>query len=326
MAKIKPSLTFGGGNDQRQRYPISFPIFSLSSFLIALVFFSGLSSIFVGVTRQRQPGYSYAPHPVPASTVTFPNADGGSESIKTGNIRAVKKDENDIAGDDGKIRSLKDLTPEELHPHAGPHRHLVDPPPDNDPSHPLTLVECQTTKGPLHIAVHPTWAPLGAAHFLDMVESEYFSSKVALMRCIRGFLCQFGLPGDPTLNKKYRKGIPDDPNWLPEGPDHRKNEAGVKRFAKGYLAYAGGGKNSRGNQLIVALKDNERLAGGSPWEVPWGELVGKASYETLDKIYTGYGEKGPSQGRLSKEGSSEAVAKDFPMLDYVTSCTVLDSA
>ena len=32
-----------------------------------------------------------------------------------------------------------------------------------------TLVSCNSTKGPLHIAVHEGWAPLGAARFLEMV-------------------------------------------------------------------------------------------------------------------------------------------------------------
>lgn len=148
------------------------------------------------------------------------------------------------------------------------------------------------------------------------------------MRCIKNFLCQFGIAGDPSYNKPYsgkNNNLQDDPNWLPEGPTHRKNELGVKRFGKGYLAYAGSGKNSRSNQLIVALKDNERLGGGSPWEVPWGEVVGEESFTTLDNIYTGYGEKGPSQGRLHREGSSESVQKDFPKLDYILGCDVVDS-
>ena len=149
------------------------------------------------------------------------------------------------------------------------------------------------------------------------------------MRCIKNFLCQFGLAGDPSLNKQFngkQNRLEDDPNWLPEGPTHRKNELGVKRFGRGYMAYAGGGKNSRSNQLIVALRDNERLGGGSPWEVPWGELVGEESYVTLDEIYTGYGDNGPPQGRLSKEGSSEGIARDFPELDYILGCDVVDSS
>jgi hypothetical protein len=147
------------------------------------------------------------------------------------------------------------------------------------------------------------------------------------MRCIKGFLCQFGIAGIPSYNKHYngKNQIKDDPNWLPEGPMHRRNDLGVKRFGKGYLAYAGGGKNTRSNQLIVALEDNEGLGGGSPWEVPWGEVVGAESFRTLDSIYTGYGNDGPEQGRLSREGSSEAIQRDFPKLDYVLGCDVIDS-
>mmetsp|Transcript_24342 Transcript_24342/g.43889 ORF Transcript_24342/g.43889 Transcript_24342/m.43889 type:complete len:163 (+) Transcript_24342:498-986(+) len=152
--------------------------------------------------------------------------------------------------------------------------------------------------------------------------------KKALMRCMKNFLCQFGIAGIPSYNKPYSGKaniLKDDPNWLPEGPSHRKNDLGVKRFGKGYLAYAGGGKDSRSNQLIVALGNNERLGGGSPWEVPWGEVVGEESFRTLDGIYNGYGDNGPGQGRLRKEGSSEGVARDFPKLDYVLGCDVIDS-
>ena len=87
------------------------------------------------------------------------------------------------------------------------------------------------------------------------------------MRCVRNFLCQFGIAGEPSYNKPYHVNLRDDPNWLPEGPAHRQNDRGVKRFAKGYLAYAGAGKHSRSNQLIVALADSGPLGGGSPWEV-----------------------------------------------------------
>jgi cyclophilin family peptidyl-prolyl cis-trans isomerase len=213
--------------------------------------------------------------------------------------------------------SLSQLTPEERFPRAGT-RHTVNPPVGGK----LSLVCCQTTKGPWSIVVHEKWAPLGAQRFLAMVQADYFRHKVALMRCLSNFLCQFGLAG--PASKDFDSRLPDDPNWLPEGPDHRTNAEGVKRFAQGYLAYAGGGNDSRGVQLIVSLKANGRLAGGSPWEVPWGELVGQRSFETLANIYTGYGEKGPPQGRLRREGSSKEVAKDFPMLDYILWCELND--
>ena len=216
--------------------------------------------------------------------------------------------------------SLRDLSSEERYPRAGS-RHMVEPPKGGL----VTLVCCQSTVGTMNIAVRHNWAPLGAKRFVEMVKEGYFSSRVPLMRCLKNFICQFGLAGTPQLNKKYRnKALTDDPNWLPEGPTHKQNDAGVKRFAKGYMAYAGSGINSRGNQFIVGLSDVGPLAGGSPWEVPWGELVGTHSFETLDKIYTGYGENGPPQGVLSNEGSSEKVKTSWPLMDYITACQVID--
>lgn len=179
-------------------------------------------------------------------------------------------------------------------------RHIVQP-----PRSPFTLVCCQTTQGSLSIAVHPNWAPRGAHRFLSMVESWYFSSKVPFFRCLQGFICQFGIAGDPKFNDKdtydFANTMPDDPNWLPEGPEGRVRD-GKFRFSKGYLAYAGSGPNSRSNQFIVALNENKFLGGGSPWEVPFGEIIGESSLHTLEKLYTGYDEKGPSQARLYREG------------------------
>jgi cyclophilin family peptidyl-prolyl cis-trans isomerase len=216
-------------------------------------------------------------------------------------------------------QSLDDLSEPELHPVSG-ERHMIQPPVGGK----ISLVCCATTVGPLTIVAHHQWAPLGAKRFMEMVTTGYFQSGVPLMRCIQNSLCQFGLNSDPTKLKDFGDTIDDDPNWLPEGPDFRENEQGVKRFAAGYLAYAGAGKHSRNKQLIVALNSNGPLAGGSPWEVPWGELVGSESFTTLSKIYTGYGDKGPGQGRINKEGASEAIKQEFPLLDYITSCQLID--
>ena len=217
-------------------------------------------------------------------------------------------------------QSLADLTEEERYPVASEKRHMVQPPQGGN----VTLVCCQTTKGPWNILVHEKWAPIGAKNFLRMVKTKYFDRKVPLMRCVKNFLCQFGLNG--KASRQFHHSLPDDPPWLPQGPKHRKNDLNVKRFQKGYFAYAGAGPESRSNQLFVALQDNGFLAGGSPWEVPWGELVGKHSFQTLSQIYTGYGEKGPSQGFLHSHDSSDpSLAEDFPLLDYVESCQVVDN-
>jgi peptidyl-prolyl cis-trans isomerase A (cyclophilin A) len=218
--------------------------------------------------------------------------------------------------------SLDDLSDAELHPTQG-NRHMVTPPADTV----LTLVCCQTTAGPWNIVAHHSWAPLGASRFLQMVRADYFNTMtVPLFRCVPNFLCQFGLAGGGSSNSsaaQFRRSLADDPNWLPQGKDYRQNAAGVKRFAAGYLAYAGNGAQSRSNQLFVALKANGPLAGGSPWEVPWGELVGPHSFETLDKIFTGYGENGPKQSSLGKSDYVSYVRSYFPKLDWIESCHVV---
>jgi peptidyl-prolyl cis-trans isomerase A (cyclophilin A) len=229
--------------------------------------------------------------------------------------------------------SLADLTPEERYPTATSTRHIVDPPPAlTTTGHPDTaLVCCHTTAGPISVAVHKPWAPLGAQRFLDMVRSRYFSTPinalhdphlvVPLMRCVDEFLCQFGLRG--SASEQYASKVKDDPHWLPPGKAGRSNELGVKRFKRGYLAYAGSGPHSRGRQLFLSMGDQSGL-GTSPWEVPFGELVGEHSYDTLARIYTGYGEDGPSQESLMTDQGLVEARRDFPQLDWITSCHVVE--
>ena len=143
--------------------------------------------------------------------------------------------------------------------------HIVEP-----PSGSITLVCCNTTKGVINIEVHPTWAPKGAERFLHMVRSGFFSTHVGLFRALKNFLVQFGLAGDPSVQKQFHKmgSLKDDPSWLPLGPTGRKIN-GISRYQRGYLGYAGAGPNSRGTQLIMALANNQYLGkNGDTYHVP----------------------------------------------------------
>ena len=141
------------------------------------------------------------------------------------------------------IHSLSQLSKFQKYPKADQTRYIVNPPSTItttdgiEKKDTITLVCCNSTAGAFSIIVHENWAPLGSQRFLEMVRTDYFSSKVPFMRCIRNFLCQFGIAGDPVTNKKYRGfSLKDDPQWLPHGPTNRVNKLGVKRFAKGFLA------------------------------------------------------------------------------------------
>ena len=76
--------------------------------------------------------------------------------------------------------------------------------------------------GRVQIAVHANWAPLGSAQFLSMVNEGFFNAEglgVALFRCVRNWIVQFGLSSSAAMNAKFeqRGSIRDDPQWLPEG-------------------------------------------------------------------------------------------------------------
>jgi len=215
------------------------------------------------------------------------------------------------------IKSITELSNDVLSPKSGT-RHMVDPPEGGK----LSLVCCQTTKGDFSALLHHVWAPLGVTRLLDMIHDGYFSTQVPLFRCTDA--CQFGLSADPEWTKKYRTSLQDDPMWLPPGKDHQRNEKGVKRYPEGMWTYAGAGPNSRNNQFVITLKPNPYMGGGSPWEVPLGEFVGQESFDLLPKIYTGYHEKGPGQGILKREGVSDHVRKEWPLMDYILNCNVVD--
>lgn len=184
----------------------------------------------------------------------------------------------------------------------------------------LTLVCCMTTAGPWNIVVHHSWAPHGAQRFLDMVQSGYFSLKVPLMRCVDRWICQFGLAG--KRSEDWQVKIPDDPQWMTT-PEYGNSE-GKLYFKTGFFGYAGYGPKTRGRQFFVSLSDHNRL-GEQLWEVPWGELIGAESFDTLKQIYKGYGEDGPDQYKMIEEGAHEYLLEKFPHIDYITSCQVVGS-
>lgn len=78
-------------------------------------------------------------------------------------------------------------------------------------------------------------------------QSGYFTD-IALFRCIKGFLCQFGIAATPELNQQWRArgAIKDDPHVL---------KTSSARMKKGMISFAGGGIDSRTTQLFVNLRD-----------------------------------------------------------------------
>ena len=75
------------------------------------------------------------------------------------------------------------------------------------------------------VKVHPSWAPIGAARFKELVESGFYDDT-RFFRVIPSFMVQFGLSGDPSVSSKWRsKPINDE-------PVSQSNKPGYITFAK----------------------------------------------------------------------------------------------
>ncbi len=166
-----------------------------------------------------------------------------------------------------------------------------------------------TTKGKFTIEVTRSLSPNGADRFYNLVRSGYFKD-VAFFRVIPGFMCQFGIHGDPSVSAKWREAnIADDP---------------VKGSnVRGAVTFATAGPNTRTTQLFINFGNNGNLDGMG--FSPFGKV--SEGMDVVDKINGEYGEgapqgAGPNQGRVQMDGNAY-LKKEFPNLDYINSATLV---
>jgi peptidyl-prolyl cis-trans isomerase A (cyclophilin A) len=165
-----------------------------------------------------------------------------------------------------------------------------------------------TSAGAFVIEVHRDWAPLGADRFYNLVKNGYYDG-VRFFRVISGFMAQFGMHGDPAVQKAWSNA-------------EIKDDAVKESNKRGYVTFATRGPNSRTTQLFINFKDNAGL--DKQGFAPFGEVV--SGMDVVDKLYSGYGEGapnggGPSQGQITAEGNAY-LTKSFPKLDYIKSAKI----
>lgn len=177
------------------------------------------------------------------------------------------------------------------------------------------IVSCSTSAGPLVMHFHRAWSPHGYERATSLFERHYYDHS-HFFRVVPHFLVQFGIgyTTDAELKHFSQSTIPDDPK-----------RTDVLPFKEGRMSFAGSGPNSRSSQLFIAY-DRAQSLGTSPWETPFGELVGDSSFETARRFYQGYGDmppwgKGPKQGLIHSRGRNY-IEEEFPKLDAFLTCTV----
>ena len=182
--------------------------------------------------------------------------------------------------------------------------------------HPATLkatapdeyeVTFKTTAGDFVVKVTRSWAPLGADRFYNLVKHGFFTDA-AFFRVLPGFVVQFGMSPNPTVNTAWEKAtIKDDPV--------------IQSNHIGYLTYAKpDAPNSRTTQLFISLNENARL--DSMGFAPFAQVT--SGMDVVQKIFSGYGET-PDQAQIAVDGKAY-LDKNFPKLDRILSATVTSPA
>ena len=186
----------------------------------------------------------------------------------------------------------------------------VPAPPEVDPQAPENFrVRFRTTKGDFVAEINRQWSPRGVDRFYSMLSSDYFHD-IAIFRAVPNFMFQFGLHGDPAVNKDWAESrIDDDP------------VVGVSNLP-GTLCFAKTGMpNSRSVQMFVNLGENVPLDGQG--FTPFGKVV--QGMDVVKAINTEYGEN-PSredvQGKLKREGN-DYILKRFPRIDLIRSVELI---
>lgn len=172
-------------------------------------------------------------------------------------------------------------------------------------------VRLQTTKGDVLILVHRDWSPLGADHFYELTKMGFYNGN-AFFRALHGFIVQWGINGDPKLNKDWSEiTIKDDPPKV-------SNKVGTVVFAKPDAP------NARSTQVFINLGDNSSSLDPQGF-TPFGEVI--QGMENVENFYTGYGEgapggEGPSQAAIADIGNPY-LEEHFPKLDYIKTARIM---
>ena len=167
-------------------------------------------------------------------------------------------------------------------------------------------VAFETTRGHFTVDVIRGWSPRGADRFYELVNAGYFTD-VAFFRVLPRFIAQFGMHGDPAVNRRWEdKAIRDD-------PVRESNKRGT-------IVFATAGPNTRANQLFINTSDNAQLDGQG--FSPIGRVAEGMS--VVDSLFDGYGEA-PVQSRIARQGN-RYLKLEFPLLDYIKSARVVGPA
>jgi peptidyl-prolyl cis-trans isomerase A (cyclophilin A) len=193
---------------------------------------------------------------------------------------------------------------------AGCGARRADTPPQKEGPPPVPApetfkVKFETTQGDFTLQVNRSWAPIGVDRFHELVQAGFYDNS-KFFRVVPNFVVQFGLAADPAVTAKWRaSNLKDDPP--------------LESNKKGRITFATAGPHTRTTQVFINLRDNDFL--DNQGFSAFGEVVEGMS--VVEKLYSGYGDNGPNQGRITQMGNAYIEA-NFPKIDGITKATVVE--
>jgi peptidyl-prolyl cis-trans isomerase A (cyclophilin A) len=162
-----------------------------------------------------------------------------------------------------------------------------------------------TSQGSFVIAVERAWAPLAADRFYNLVKNGFYNES-RFFRVLDGFMAQFGLHGDPSVQSAWRTA-------------NLKDEPATKSNTRGFVSFTRESTpNSRYTMIFINFKDNSYL--DADGFAPFGQVVD--GMDVADRLYSGYGRQNvPDQRRILREGNAYLQA-EYPKLDFVKTATI----
>ncbi len=164
-------------------------------------------------------------------------------------------------------------------------------------------VKFETSCGDIVLEIQRAWAPVGADRFHELVSNGFYDD-CRFFRVVPGFMVQFGINGDPAIQKEWREAL-------------IKDDKVTQSNKRGYITFATSGPNSRTSQVFINFDDNSFL--DSKGFAPFGKVV--EGLDVLDKINSESGEE-PDQGSIQSRGNAY-LNKAFPKLDYIKKATIV---
>ncbi len=175
---------------------------------------------------------------------------------------------------------------------------------------PLYKVDFETSKGTFVAEIHTDWAPFGSTRVYELVRKGFFDDD-RFFRVVRGFVVQFGINGNPAVNREWMTAN------IPHDKRAQHNERGTLVFAATRM------HDSRSSQLFVNLRDNSDSLDPQGF-APVGRIV--SGMEVVDDLYSGYGDMppsgaGPDPTQIQLEGNAY-LTRRFPHLDYIKKASI----